>query len=71
MGSPTFWDNQIAAQKHIGKVNGLKRAITGLVDFNKRLGDVDVMRELVEAAAGDEQEMYAKELDTTVAAMVA
>jgi peptide chain release factor 2 len=70
MGSPTFWDNQMAAQKHIGKVNGLKRAITGLVDFNKRLGDVDVMRELVEAAAGDEQEMYAKELDTTVAAMV-
>lgn len=70
MGAPTFWDNQIAAQKHIAKVNGLKRAIGGLVEFNKRLGDVDVMRELVEAAAGDEQEMYAKELDGTVSQMV-
>ena len=70
MGNPTFWDNQMVAQRHIAKVNGLKRAISGLVDFNKRLGDIDVMRELVEAAAGDEQEMYAKELDTTVTTMV-
>ncbi len=70
MGAPKFWDNQIAAQKHIAKVNGLKRAIGGLVEFNKRLADVDVMRELVEAAAGDEQEMYAAELETTVTAMV-
>jgi peptide chain release factor 2 len=70
MGAPTFWDNQNAAQKHITKVNGLKRAIGGLVEFNKRLGDVDVMRELVEAAAGEEQEMYAAELDSTVASMV-
>jgi peptide chain release factor 2 len=70
MGAPTFWDNQIGAQKHIAKVNGLKRAIGGLVEFNKKLGDMDVMRELVEAAEGAEQEMYAKELDTTVEALV-
>jgi peptide chain release factor 2 len=70
MGAPTFWDNQIGAQKHIAKVNGLKRAIGGLVEFNKKLGDMDVMLELVEAAEGAEQEMYAKELDTTVEALV-
>ncbi|HEU5079910.1 MAG TPA: peptide chain release factor 2 [Opitutaceae bacterium] len=70
MGAPTFWDNQMAAQKHIGKLNTLKRAIAGLVDFNKKLADVDVMLELVESASGDEKEMYAKELDGTVAAMV-
>jgi peptide chain release factor 2 len=70
MGAPNFWDNQSNAQKHIAKVNSLKRAIGGLVDFNKRLADVDVMRELVEAAAPDEQEMYAAELDSTVSAMV-
>jgi peptide chain release factor 2 len=70
MGAPKFWDNQIGAQKHIAKVNGLKRAIGGLVTFNKKLGDMDVMRELVEAAEGAEQEMYAKELDTTVVALV-
>jgi peptide chain release factor 2 len=70
MGAPTFWDNQIAAQKHIAKVNGLKRAIGGLVEFNKKLADVDVMLELVEAASGAEQEEYAKELDNTVATLV-
>ncbi len=70
MGAPTFWDNQIGAQKHIAKVNGLKRAIVGLVEFNKKLGDVDVMRELVESVEGAEQEMYAKELDTTVETLV-
>jgi len=70
MGAPTFWDNQIGAQKHIAKVNGLKRAIVGLVEFSKRLGDVDVMRELVESVEGAEQETYAKELDTTVETLV-
>ena len=60
----------MGAQRHIAKLNGLKRAISGLVEFNKRLGDVDVMRELVDAASGDEQEMYAKELETTVTTMV-
>jgi len=70
MGAPGFWDNQVGAQKHIAKVNGLKRAIGGLLEFTKKLADVEVMRELVETAAGEEQEMYAKELDTTVAAMV-
>ena len=70
MGVPTFWDNQIGAQKHIAKVNGLKRSIVGLVEFNKKLGDVDVMRELVESVEGAEQEMYAKELDATVETLV-
>jgi len=70
MGAPTFWDNQMGAQKHIAKVNGLKRAIGGLVEFNKKLADIDVMCELVESAEGAEQELYAKELDTTVATMV-
>jgi len=70
MGAPTFWDNQMGAQKHIAKLNGLKRAIGGLVEFNKRLADVDVMRELIDAASGDEQEMYAKELESTVSTLV-
>jgi len=70
MGAPTFWDNQIAAQKHIAKVNGLKRAIGGLVEFNKKLSDVHVMVELVESVSGAEQEQYAKELDTTVETLV-
>lgn len=70
MGAPTFWDNQMAAQKHIAKVNRLKRAISGLVEFNKKLGDVEVMIELIESAEGAEKEQYANELDTTVEVLV-
>ncbi len=70
MGDPTFWDNNERAQKHIGKLNGLKKTIGGLVAFNKKLDDAGVMVELVEAADAAEREAYAKELDTTVAAMV-
>jgi peptide chain release factor 2 len=70
MGDPAFWDNNDKAQKHIGKLNGLKKTIGGLVAFNKKLDDAAVMVELVEAADAAEREAYAKELDTTVAAMV-
>jgi peptide chain release factor 2 len=71
MGDPAFWDNNERAQKHIAKLNGLKKAIGGLVAFNKKLDDAAVMVELIEMASGAEQEASAKELDTTVAAMVA
>ena len=70
MGAPEFWDNNERAQKHIAKLNGLKRAIAGLVVFNKKLDDAAVMVELIESADASEQEAYAKELDTAVAAMV-
>jgi peptide chain release factor 2 len=70
MGEPTFWDNNERAQKHIAKLNGLKRAVFPVVDFQKKLGDVDVMLELIEAGSEAEKEEYSKELDTQVAAMV-
>ncbi len=70
MGAPTFWDNSERAQKHIGKLNGLKRAIGGLVAFNKKLDDANVMVELIESAEPAEQEAYAKELDHAVSQMV-
>ena len=69
MGVPTFWDNPERAQQHIAKLNGLKRAITGLVAFQRKLEDAAVMVELVEAAAGPEKENYGRELDQTVAAL--
>ncbi|MFZ5494045.1 MAG: peptide chain release factor 2 [Verrucomicrobiota bacterium] len=70
MGAPDFWNNNDRAQKHIAKLNGLKKAIGGLVAFNKKLDDAAVMVELVQAAEPAEREAYAKELDTSVAAMV-
>jgi peptide chain release factor 2 len=70
MGAPSFWDNNDRAQKHIAKLNGLKKAVLPVVAFQKKVDDLDVMVELVEAASGAEQEMYAKELDDQVAGMV-
>jgi peptide chain release factor 2 len=70
MGVPTFWGNSERAQQHIAKLNGLKKAITGLVAFQRKLADAAVMVELVEAAAGPEKENYGRELDQTVAALV-
>jgi peptide chain release factor 2 len=69
-GAPDFWSNNERAQKHIAKLNGLKKAVLPVVAFQKKVDDVEVMKELVEAASGAEQEAYARELDGQVAAMV-
>ncbi|HVS54547.1 MAG TPA: peptide chain release factor 2 [Opitutaceae bacterium] len=71
MGAPTFWDNNERAQKHIAKLNGLKKAVLPVVAFQKKIDDVGVMTELVEAADARERETYARELDQQVEAMVA
>ena len=71
MGAPGFWDNTDRAQKHITKLNGLKRAVLPVVAFQKKVDDVTVMLELVEAADAAEAEGYRKELDQSVAALVA
>ncbi|MDP1580325.1 MAG: peptide chain release factor 2 [Candidatus Didemnitutus sp.] len=70
MGAPDFWNTSDRAQKHIGKLNALKKIIGGLVGFNRKLDDAAVMVELIESASQAEQEAYAKELETAVAAMV-
>ncbi len=71
MGAPDFWNNNDRAQKHIARLNGLKRAIGGLVAFHKKLDDAAVMVALVESAGPGEKEAYAAELDASVSAMVA
>ncbi len=71
MGDPTFWDNSDRAQKHIAKLNGLKRSVLPVFDFSKRSVDLDVMRELIDAAEGDEQAMYSAELEATSEKMAA
>jgi peptide chain release factor 2 len=69
MGAPGFWDNNERAQKHIVKLNTLKRAILPVVAFQKKVEDTDVMLELVEASGEAEKEAYEKELSQSVAAM--
>ena len=70
MGAPTFWDNSDRAQKHIAKLNGLKKAVLPVVAFQKKVDDVGVMVELVETAGPGEQDAYASELSDQVTAMV-
>ncbi|MEY4939867.1 MAG: hypothetical protein RIQ93_1602 [Verrucomicrobiota bacterium] len=70
MGSPTFWDNPDRAQKHIGKLNALKKAVLPVVAFQKKVDDVAVMVELVDAASPGERESYARELEGQVKGMV-
>ncbi len=70
MGAPDFWTSSDKAQKHIAKLNGLKKAVLPVVAYLKKLDDVAVMVELVESASPAEQESYAKELDTGVEKLV-
>ncbi|HEY1109691.1 MAG TPA: peptide chain release factor 2, partial [Opitutaceae bacterium] len=58
------------AQKHIGKLNGLKKSVLPVVAYKKKVDDVAVMVELIEAADGAEREMYETELETQVEGMV-
>jgi peptide chain release factor 2 len=70
MGAPTFWDNSDRAQKHIAKLNGLKKAVLPVVAFQKKVDDVGVMVELVESAGPGEREAYESELSEQVTGMV-
>jgi len=69
--APTFWGSSERAQKHIAKLNGLKRAIAGVVAFHRKLDDAAVMVELIETATGAEKDQYGRELDQTVEVLVA
>jgi peptide chain release factor 2 len=71
MGAPDFWDHQELAQKHIAKVNVLKKAVLPVVDFRKQLEDVDVMQELIETGSDEEAAEYEAELKATVDALLA
>ncbi len=70
MGSPTFWDNNERAQKHIVKLNGMKKAVLPVVAFQKKVDDVGVMVELIETADAAEKQLYEAELETQVEAMI-
>jgi peptide chain release factor 2 len=69
MGAPAFWDNNERAQKHIAKLNVLKRSVFPVIAFQKKVDDTDVMLELVEALEGGDRDTHEKELGDGVAAM--
>ena len=69
MGAPAFWDNNERAQKHIAKLNTLKRAILPVIAFQKKVDDTDVMLELLGLSDGGEREVHERELLASVAVM--
>jgi peptide chain release factor 2 len=69
MGATGFWDNNERAQKHIAKVNGLKRTVLPVATYRKRIGDLDAMQELILAGSPDEQTEFGAELTKQSAAM--
>jgi peptide chain release factor 2 len=70
MGAQAFWDNNERAQKHIVKLNVLKRSVLPVIAFQKKVDDTDVMLELVEALEGSDRDAHEKELEDGVTAMV-
>jgi len=71
MAVPGFWDNNERAQKHIAKLNGLKRAVLPVSAYRRKVEDLEVMRELVETASPAEREPHEREIESTVASLVA
>jgi peptide chain release factor 2 len=69
MGAPGFWDNNEKAQKHISKLNTLKRAVLPVIAFQKKVEDTDVMLELVKDSDPSDKEAYEKELEQSVGVM--
>jgi peptide chain release factor 2 len=69
-GDADFWASNERAQDHITKLNVLKKAVLPVVAFQKRVDDLAVMTELIEAASPGERETYARELDDQVAVML-
>ena len=62
MGLPTFWDSNERAQRHIAKLNGLKKSVLPVVAFQRKVDDVAVMVELVEAETGTAHDAAVAEL---------
>ena len=70
MGAPGFWDNSDKAQRHIAQVNGLKKSVNPVVNFRKKIEDIDVMLELIESGSPEDQAEYSAELTSTITEML-
>ena len=67
MGQQGFWDKQENAQKVTTSANQLKRAISPLVNFQKKLEDLQVLCELVAESSEEDASSYEREIEETSA----
>ena len=69
MGDPDFWNSSDRAQKHIAKLNGLKKAVFPVVAYQKKLDDMAMMNELMAGEDVAAQETYDQELASSLATL--
>jgi peptide chain release factor 2 len=69
MGAPDFWNSNERAQKHIAKLNALKKAVLPVVAFQKKVDEIGLMLELMEGETPAAQEAYDNELKGTLVAL--
>ena len=65
MAEPGFWDNQETAQKVVSEMNLLKRSVTSMTDFRRKMDDLNALAELVEEGEGEEGGEFSDELHRT------
>ena len=68
-GDPSFWNSNDRAQKHIAKLNGLKKSVFPVVAYQKKLDDLVMMNELMAGEDAGAQEIYDRELTGTLVAL--
>ncbi|MDR0534984.1 MAG: peptide chain release factor 2 [Puniceicoccales bacterium] len=69
MGEPGFWDNQAEAQKVVAEVSQIKSQTAPLLDFQRRLEDLQTLAELVSEAPDGSADAELEEVVATAAGL--
>ena len=69
MGLQGFWDNQEKAKKVTTQSTQLKQVISPLLDFRKKLDDLQVLSELVAESSEEEASLYELEIEETLSSV--
>jgi peptide chain release factor 2 len=71
MSEPGFWDNQATAQKLVAEASRIKSLTNPILDFQRRLDDLQILAELVADAPGESAAAELAEVAASAAAMSA
>ncbi len=71
MGAPDFWDKPEEARALFAQANPVKTIVTGALEMQKRLSDLDALVELVEEGSDEDAELYLPEITETLQALKA
>lgn len=63
MGQPNFWENHENAKKKASQVSQIKQIINPVIEFRKRLEDLEAMEELVAEASDEEAQELLEEIE--------